>query len=123
MIDVPVYVVNASEVRAVEVRCSVFAQPLGDLIGTGQVSRPVADGALAEIVSVSITPRPGRARSRAARYSCLATYTTDERAVEEQPQVPGGVAGTADRRAGYERRLGRTFVIFSDLTEGEIDQR
>ena len=90
VIEVPLYVLNALEVRAVVVRCRVFAQTFGDLIGTGQVNRPVAGGTLAEMVAVPIAPRPGRARSRAARYSCLATYTTDGPAPEEQAQLPGG---------------------------------
>jgi hypothetical protein len=119
VLDVPVTVVNAGAVRAVEIRCSVFAQTLGDLLGTGQATRPVSGGTLAELVAVPISPRPGRSLARAARYSCSATFATDER----PPMLPGGIAATAQRRATLERALGGPLVIYGDLAEGTIDAR
>jgi hypothetical protein len=120
VLDVPVTVANAGAVRAVEIRCSVFAQTLGDLLGTGQATRAVSDGALAALVAVPILPRPGRSLTRAARYSCLATFATD---AERAPPPAGGIAATAQRRATLERQLGAPLVMFGDLAEGAIEAR
>jgi hypothetical protein len=123
VIDVPVYVINAVEVQAVDIRCSAFAQPLGDLVGTGHVIQQVIGGTIAEMVAVPISPTAGKTRSRAGRYSCVATYITDEGSGEERPQSLSGAADATERRAVYERRLGRAIESFSDLSEGDIDQR
>jgi hypothetical protein len=122
VLDVPLYVANASAVDAVELRCNVFASSFGDLVGSGQVTRPVSGGAFAEIVAVPIAWRPGRSSAAAARYSCIAALVPGANPTE-RAAMPGGVAGTAERRAATERQLGRTFLIFSDLAQGEIDGR
>jgi len=117
VIDVPVYVQAASAIRAVEIRCNVFARALGDLIGTGQATRAVPGGAFAETVPVTITPRPGKSRARPARYSCAASFST---AGDEPSAMPAGPAAAPERRTAYERALGRPIAAFSDRADGEI---
>jgi hypothetical protein len=123
VLDVPLYIANVNEVHAVTVRCSAFGTSLGDLIGTGQVTRPVVGGTFAEVVSVSIAPRPGRTRARAVRYSCAAVFAIGDSTAGLRTQVLAGAASNADRRAAYERQLGRPFVVFSDLAESALDRQ
>jgi hypothetical protein len=57
------------------------------------------------------------------RYACIAAPLVAAHPSAQRAALPGGTAGAGDRRLAYERELGRPFLIFSDLTEGEIDAR
>jgi hypothetical protein len=123
VLDVPLTIANADEVHAVMVRCSAFATSLGDLIGTGEITRPVVGGTFAEVVSVPIAPRPGRTRAHAVRYSCAAVFAIGDSNAGLRAQALAGAASNADRRAAYERQLGRPFAVFSDLAESALDRQ
>jgi hypothetical protein len=123
MVEVPLYVHDAEEVRAVEVRCNVFAQGRGDLIGSGTTNRPVSGGSLAETVAVPITLRAGKTRAQPARYACAASFVIGNQQADRAPPGARGTAAMPERRAAAERANGRAFATFTDRAEGEIAPR
>jgi len=125
VIDVPVYVHNAGDLRAVDVQCTVFGQGYGDTIGTGHVERAIANDTFSQTVSVPIQLRSGRRPARAARYSCRAVFMA--RGPSSDRVTPtaggGGAAGASDRRQVHERQVGRPLITFVDQVDGEIARR
>ncbi len=126
VIDVPVYVYNAGDAHAVDVRCTVSGPGSDEPLGDGHVERAISGGSFSETVSVPIELKTSRWQGRATRYSCQAFFLQRGPGPDRPDRAAsaaGGAAGANDRRRAYERQLGQRLVAFTDRVEGDMARR